>query len=68
MIGTKTVAERINYVHTLLHGEALREFDELSSQNTGTKNAHPRSIQETLIGIFFQLTLHPRIRYPCNAL
>ena len=29
--GTTTAAEKINYLHTLLHGKALREFDELAS-------------------------------------
>ena len=44
--GTKTAAGKINYLHTLLRGEALREFDELASQNAGTNNTYLKFIQE----------------------
>ena len=50
--GTTSVAGRINYLRTMLHWEALREFDELASQNSGTKNAHLNHIMECLLGYF----------------
>ena len=32
--GTTVTAGKINYLRTLLRGEALRKFDELARQNT----------------------------------
>ena len=36
----------------MLGGEALQDFDKLSIQNTGTKNAHLKFIKEGLLGSF----------------
>ena len=36
----------------MLHGEELREFDELDSQNNGSTNAHLKEIQEVLLAYF----------------
>ena len=49
---TTTAAGRINYLHTLLHGEVLQNLDELDIQNAGTKNSHLKFIQEGLLGGF----------------
>ena len=38
--GTTSVAGKINYLRTLLHGESLQEFDKLEIHNTVTKNKH----------------------------
>ena len=35
-----TTAGKINYLRTILRGEALRDFDELASQNAGTKTTN----------------------------
>ena len=51
-MGNITVASRINDLRTILCGEALRDFDKLSSQNNGTVNAHLKHIQEGLLGHF----------------
>ena len=48
--GTTTVAGKINYLRNLLRGKALREFDKLSSQKSGTNNTHMKFIQEGLLG------------------
>ena len=37
---TTTIAGLINHLHTMLHGEALRGFYELDSQNNRTIYAH----------------------------
>ena len=47
--GTTTATIRINYLHIMLCGEGLREFDELASQVTGTTNAHMNFIKEDLL-------------------
>ena len=49
--GDNLAAGNINYLRTILCGEALREFDELVIQNTGTSNAHLKFIQEGLLRI-----------------
>ena len=46
--GTTAVARRINYLRTILCGEALWEFDGLTSQNNGTTNAYLKEIQQGL--------------------
>ena len=51
--GTTTVARRINFLCTLLCGEAIREFDNLVSHNNGTTNPHLKEIQEVLLDYFF---------------
>ena len=48
--GTTSVKGRINYLHRMLRAEALIKFDELTSQNCGTTNAHPKHITEGLLG------------------
>ena len=50
--GTTTAAEKTNYLRNVLREEALREFYELSNQNTGTNNTHLEFIQEGLLGYF----------------
>ena len=47
-----SVSLKINYLRPLLNGGDLREFDELSGQNNGTTNAHPKNIMEGLLGYF----------------
>ena len=44
---------KINYLRTLLLGEALQELDKLAIKDTGTSNAHLKFVQEVLIGVFF---------------
>ena len=53
--GNKTAAGKINYIRTLLHGKSLWEFDELASQNAGTKNSHLKFIQEGLLRYYFPI-------------
>ena len=53
--GTTTRVGKINYPRTMLHGEAIRDFDELSCQDAGTKNTHLKFIQEVLVGYFFPI-------------
>ena len=48
--GTTTVTRTIKYIRTLISGEALREFDELASQVTGTKKALLNSTKEGFLG------------------
>ena len=50
--GPTLAAGKINYLRTLLRGEALLEFEELASHNTGTNNSHLKFIQESLLGCF----------------
>ena len=57
--GTTTAVGKINYVHTLLRGEALRYFDKLASQNAGTNSSRLNFVQEGLLGYFFRLTPFP---------
>ena len=49
--GNITAPEYINYLRILLHGGALREFDELARHNTGTNHSHLNFIQEGLLGV-----------------
>ena len=53
--GTTSWPGRINYICTILCGEARIEFNELASQNSGTKNAHLKHITEGLLGYFSQI-------------
>ena len=50
--GTNNITVIINYIRTLLCVEALREFDKLESQITGTTNARLDFIKEGLLGFF----------------
>ena len=71
--GTMSATGKINYLRTLIHGEEIQEFDELTSQNTGTSNAHLNFIKEGLLGHFFQINalskqkraMHRAMRKPC---
>ena len=53
--GTVTVAGKINYLCKILCGEALQEFNELTSHNSGMENSHLKHIQEGLLGYFFPI-------------
>ena len=48
--GTKDISGRNNYIHMIIHGEELREFNEFVSHNNGTENTHLKQIQEGLLG------------------
>ena len=48
--GTTSLSGQMNYLSTMLHVEDLREFDQSSSQNNGTTNAHLKHITEGLLG------------------
>ena len=48
--GTTSPLGKINYLHTMLSGEALREFNGLPSQNSGTENSNLNHIKEGLLG------------------
>ena len=50
--GTRSVPVWVNYLRTMLYGEAQREFDKSASQFSGTKNAHLKFIREGLLGYF----------------
>ena len=50
--GTTTAAGKMHYLHTLLHGEAIWEFYELASHNSGTNNSRLKLIREGLLGYF----------------
>ena len=49
-----TATRKSNYLHTLLHGESLREFYKLVSYVTGPTKAHLIFIKEGLLGIVFK--------------
>ena len=51
--GTMSVPGRTNYLHNVLLGESLIEFDKLSSQVNGTTNDHLNFIKEGLL-VFYQ--------------
>ena len=51
--GATTASGKMNYLSTVLRGEALLEFDELASQNAGTNHTHLKFIQEGLLSYFF---------------
>ena len=57
--GNTMEAGNINYLRTLLRGEALRYFDELSINNTGTKKHTWSSSKRVNSVIFFWLTSFP---------
>ena len=50
--GATNPSGRIIYLHVMLRGQALREFDELQSQNSGSTNNHLKLIQEVLLEYF----------------
>ena len=47
--GTTTATRTIRYLRNLLCGEALRKFDKLEIQVTGTTNVHLNFIEEGLL-------------------
>ena len=49
---TTSVSGSIEYLRTVLHGEAIIYFDELASQNNGMANAYLKHIMEGLLGYF----------------
>ena len=55
--GNTMESGKINYLRTLLRGEALQYFDELSINNTGTKKTHLNFIQEGLLGYIFLINV-----------
>ena len=50
--GTTSWPGRINYICTILCGEARIEFNELASQNSGMKNSHLKHSTEVLLWYF----------------
>ena len=53
--GTTSATGKIQFLYTMLRGEALREFDVLEIQVGSTTNGHLKSIKESLIGYFFPI-------------
>ena len=53
--GTSTLSGRISYLHTILRGQRLREFDKLQSHYGGPTNNHLNLIQEVLLEYFFPI-------------
>ena len=51
--GTTNPSGWINYLHTMLRGQTLKEFEELHSQYCGATNNHLKLIQEGLLEYFF---------------
>ena len=64
--GTITVAGQINYLHMMLPGDYLWEFDKLASHNNLTMNSHLKHIQEGLLWYFYRLTTYPRRIAQCD--
>ena len=50
--GNTSAAGKINYIRTLLYGEALQEFDKVLSQNTGTITARLKFTHVGFLGVF----------------
>ena len=50
--GTTPTKRKTQFLLTMLRGEALREFDVLSSQVGSTTNGHIKFIKEFLLGYF----------------
>ena len=50
-----TPSGHISYLHMMLHGNALREFNKLAIQNGGSTNNHLKIITEGLLGNFFPI-------------
>ena len=64
-----SVKGQTNNLHTLLHGEALREFDKLASQNSGRTSARLKFIQEGLFGYLPSInSLSKQKRIMCRAI
>ena len=52
---------RINYLVTMLHRAAIREFKKLARQNSGTTNDHLNQITKGLLSYFPLSTPYPSI-------
>ena len=52
-IGTTSPSVRINYMCTMIRGEALIEFEKLEVNKHSTANAHIKQITEGLLRYFF---------------
>ena len=63
--GNNTVAGHINYLHTMICGEALREFKRIMIPNNRKTNAHPKHIQEGFLGYFSWLMPFKSRRWQC---
>ena len=46
---------RIKFLRTILRGEVIWEFDNLSIQNNSSNNAHLKEIQGVLMDYFFPM-------------
>ena len=55
--GTTTPSSWINYLRTMLCGQALREFDKIQSQYGGATNNYLNIIQEVLLEYFFTISV-----------
>ena len=67
--GTKKFSGRINFLRTLLRGEALGEFDILASQKNGMTNTHYNYIKGGLLEYFTPYnTLTNKKRAMCRYL
>ena len=53
--GTTPANRKIQFLHTTLHREDLREFDAIASQVGITTNGHLKSIKEGLLSYFFPI-------------
>ena len=53
-VGTTSATGNTHCLSTMLHEEALIEFDNLACQVAGTTNSHLNFIKEGLLGYFFQ--------------
>ena len=53
--GTTSPSGRITCLRNMLCGQALRDFDELISQNNGLTKNHLKIITEVLLGYFFPI-------------
>ena len=56
--GTTSATRKVQLLRTMLHGEALREFDAIASQAASTTNGLLKFSKEGLLSYF----------YPINAL
>ena len=74
--GTTPATGKIKFLHTMLQGEALREFDVIASQVGSTTNGHLKLIKECLISYFAcinelnkqKCTMRHAMRKPRNIL
>ena len=50
--GTTSATRKIKFLHTMLHGEALREFNITTSKLCNTTNGNLKLIKEVLLSYF----------------